>query len=95
MRTTVLAYVIAAVGLLMLIFGAWGMFVLNNAEIDVALTDEAIVFGLIGGGLANDRSRASPAPATRRRDKYPSSLGRSLKPDGKRPNAARAVLCRR
>ena len=31
MRTTVLAYVIAAVGLLMLIFGAWGTFVLNNA----------------------------------------------------------------
>jgi hypothetical protein len=52
MRTTVLAYVIASVGLLMLIFGAWGMFVLNNAEIDVALTDEAIVFALIGGGLA-------------------------------------------
>ena len=52
MRTTVLAYVIAAVGLLMLIFGAWGFFVLNNAEIDVALTDYAIVFGLIGGGFA-------------------------------------------
>ena len=52
MRTTVLAYVIASVGLLMLIFGAWGLFVLNNAEIDVALTDEAIVVGLIGGGLA-------------------------------------------
>jgi hypothetical protein len=49
---TVLAYVIAAIGLLMLIFGAWGLFVLNNAEIDVAVTDEAIVFGLIGGGLA-------------------------------------------
>jgi hypothetical protein len=52
MRTTVLAYAIAVIGLLMLIFGAWGLFVLNNAEIDVAVTDEAIVFGLIGGGLA-------------------------------------------
>jgi hypothetical protein len=52
MRTTLLAYVIAAAGLVMLIFGAWGLFVLNNAEIDVAVTDEAIVFGLIGGGLA-------------------------------------------
>jgi hypothetical protein len=52
MRTTVLAYVIAVVGFVMLMFGAWGLFVLNNAEIDVALTDEAIVFGLIGGGLA-------------------------------------------
>jgi hypothetical protein len=52
MRTTLLAYVIAAAGLVMLIFGAWGLFVLNNAEIDVAVIDEAIVFGLIGGGLA-------------------------------------------
>ena len=52
MRTTVLAYVIAVVGLAMLLFGVWGFIVLNNAEIDVALTDEAIVVGLIGGGLA-------------------------------------------
>ena len=52
MRTTVLAYVIAVVGLVMLLFGVWGFIVLNNAEIDVALTDEAIVFGLIGGGFA-------------------------------------------
>ena len=36
----------------MLLFGVWGLIVLNNAEIDVALTDEAIVVGLIGGGLA-------------------------------------------
>jgi len=52
MRPTVLAYVIAVVGLVMLLFGVWGFIVLNNAEIDVALTDEAIVVGLIGGGLA-------------------------------------------
>jgi hypothetical protein len=52
MRTTVLTYVIAVVGLVMLLFGVWGFIVLNNAEIDVALTDEAIVVGLIGGGLA-------------------------------------------
>jgi len=52
MRTTVLAYVIAVIGLVMLLFGVWGFIVLNNAEIDVALTDEAIVVGLIGGGLA-------------------------------------------
>jgi hypothetical protein len=52
MRTTVLAYVIAVVGLVMLLFGVWGFIVLNNAEIDVALTDEAIVVGLTGGGLA-------------------------------------------
>jgi hypothetical protein len=52
MRTTVLAYVIAGVGLVMLLFGAWGFFVLNNAGMDVYLTDEAIVVGLIGGGFA-------------------------------------------
>jgi hypothetical protein len=52
MRTTVLAYVIAAVGLVTLIFGAWGLFVLNKADIDVPLADEATLFGLIGGGLA-------------------------------------------
>jgi hypothetical protein len=51
MRTTVLAYVIAVLGLVMLIFGAWGFFVLNNAEVEVALTDYAIVFEMIGGGL--------------------------------------------
>jgi len=52
MRSTVLAYVIATVGLIMLLFGVWGFIVLNNAEIEVALTDEAIVVGLIGGGFA-------------------------------------------
>jgi hypothetical protein len=53
MRTTILAYVIAAVGLLMLIFGAWGLFVLNTAaDIDIALVDEAIMLGLAGGGFA-------------------------------------------
>jgi hypothetical protein len=51
MRTTVLAYVIAAVGLLMVLFGAWGLLVLNNAEIDIALADEAVMLGLIGGGF--------------------------------------------
>jgi hypothetical protein len=53
MRTNVLAYVIAAVGLIMLIFGAWGLFVLNTAnDIDIALVDEAIMVGLLGGGFA-------------------------------------------
>ena len=50
MRTTILAYVIAALGLLML--GVGDLFVLNNAEIDIAVTDEAIVVGVIGGGFA-------------------------------------------
>jgi hypothetical protein len=51
-RSTILAYVIAAIGLIMLLYGVWGFIVLKNAEIDVALTDEAIVLGLMGGGLA-------------------------------------------
>jgi len=53
MRTTILAYVIATVGLAMLIFGAWDFFVLNNAGpmVEVALTDYAIAFEMIGGGL--------------------------------------------
>jgi hypothetical protein len=94
-RTTVLAYVIAAVGLLMLSFGAWGWFVLKNAEIDVALTDEAIAFGLIGGGFAMIGVRASLAPTTGRCEKYQSSLDGSLKPEGKqtppRSNISRRV----
>lgn len=45
--------VVAAVGLLMLIFGGWGLSVLNTAaDIDIALVDEAIMLGLAGGGFA-------------------------------------------
>jgi hypothetical protein len=70
MRTTVLAYVIAAVGLVMFIFGAWGLFVLNNA-VDVALTDGNRVRA-DRRRPCNDRNRASAAPATRHREKYQS-----------------------
>ena len=52
MRTTILAYLIALIGLVTLIFGAWGLFVLHNAEIDIALADEATMWGLIDGGFA-------------------------------------------
>jgi len=52
MRTTLLAYLIAVVGLLILIFGVWGFFVLNSVEFGVPLTAYATMFGLIGGGLA-------------------------------------------
>src|SRR5215472_2985123 len=79
MRTSILAYIIAVVGLVMLTFGAWGLFVLNTAEIDIALTDEAIVFGPNRRRPCNDRSGTSPAPATRHSEKYQSSLGGSLK----------------
>ena len=51
MRTTILAYVIALIGLVILIFGAWAFTVLNNANI-IALTNYAIVFEMVGGGLA-------------------------------------------
>ena len=52
MRTTLLAYLIAVVGLLILIFGVWGFFVLNSVEFGVPLTAYATMFGLIGGGFA-------------------------------------------
>jgi hypothetical protein len=53
MRTTILAYVIAFVGLAMILAGAWGFFHLNDAgpEVEVALSDYAIAIELIGGGL--------------------------------------------
>jgi hypothetical protein len=53
MRTTILAYVIAFVGLAMIAAGAWGFFLLNDAgpEVEVALSDYAIAIELIGGGL--------------------------------------------
>jgi len=53
MRTTILAYVIAFVGLAMIAAGAWGFFLLNDAgpEVEVVLSDYAIAIELIGGGL--------------------------------------------
>jgi hypothetical protein len=46
----------------MLIFGAWGLLVLNNAEIDVALADEAIMVGLAGGGFAGGANALKSLP---------------------------------
>jgi hypothetical protein len=45
--------VTAIVGLAMVIFGAWGFVVLNNAGsmVEVGLTDYAIASKVIGGGL--------------------------------------------
>jgi glycosyltransferase involved in cell wall biosynthesis len=52
-RTSIFAYGIATVGLAMVIFGASNFLVLNNAGlmVKVALTDHAIAFEMIGGGL--------------------------------------------
>ncbi len=50
--TTVLAYVIAFVGLLMSIAGVWGFFILITATIPrVPLRYYAIDIGMISGGL--------------------------------------------
>jgi hypothetical protein len=51
MRTTILAYVIALVGLIMIALGVWSHWVLE-AEETVHLTDYLIAIGAIAGGLA-------------------------------------------
>jgi hypothetical protein len=53
MRTTILAYVIAFVGLAMIATGVWGFSLLNDAgpEVEVVLSDYAIAIEMIGGGL--------------------------------------------
>jgi hypothetical protein len=50
--TTILAYVIAFVGLLMIVPGVWGFFILVTATTpQVPLRYYAIDFGIISGGL--------------------------------------------
>jgi hypothetical protein len=52
MRTIILAYVIAIVGLVIILAGAWGLFILLTADIPrVPLRYYAIVIGMISGGL--------------------------------------------
>jgi hypothetical protein len=52
MRTTILAYVIAVVGLITIIAGTWGLFTLSTAAIPhVPLRYYAIAIGTISGGL--------------------------------------------
>jgi hypothetical protein len=50
MCTTMLAYVIALMGLVMIAVGVWSLFVLE-AEETVPLTDYLIAIGMISGGL--------------------------------------------
>jgi hypothetical protein len=51
MRTTILAYVIALVGLVMIAVGVWSLLVLQTEE-TVSLADFLTAIGTIAGGLA-------------------------------------------
>jgi hypothetical protein len=52
MRTVILAYVIAVVGLVIIVVGAWGLFLLLTAAMPrIPLRYYAIAIGLISGGL--------------------------------------------
>jgi len=51
MRTTILAYVIAVMGLVMMGVGAWGLSILE-AEEAIPLGDDLIAIGTIAAGLA-------------------------------------------
>jgi hypothetical protein len=51
MRTTILAYVIAVMGLVMIGVGVWGLSVLE-AEEAIPLTDDLIAIGTIAVGFA-------------------------------------------
>jgi hypothetical protein len=51
MRTTILAYVIAVMGLVMMGVGAWGLSILEAQE-TIPLGDDLIAIGTIAAGLA-------------------------------------------
>jgi hypothetical protein len=52
MRTVILAYVIAVVGLAIIVVGAWGLFILLTAAMPrIPLRYYAIAIGLVSGGL--------------------------------------------
>jgi hypothetical protein len=51
MRTTILAYVIAVMGLVMMGVGAWGLSILEAQE-TIPLGDDLIAIGTIAVGLA-------------------------------------------
>src|SRR5262249_31099936 len=78
MRTTILAYIIAVVGLVTLTFGAWGLFVLNTAQIDIALTDEAILPGPWSEPLPSEASCKAGPPAWSGRSRKLHTAGAGL-----------------
>jgi hypothetical protein len=51
MRTTVLAYLMALMGLVVIAVGAWGLFISVAGREPVALTHYAIAIAMISGGL--------------------------------------------
>ena len=52
MRTTILVYVIAVMGLVIVVAGAWGLFILLTADTPrVPLRYFAMAIGMISGGL--------------------------------------------
>ncbi len=52
MRTTILAYAIAVIGLIIIVAGAWGFFILLTGPMPrVPLRYYAIAIGLISGGF--------------------------------------------
>jgi hypothetical protein len=80
MRTTILAYVIALAGLVMIAAGVWALFILrsefiSNTEemVAVPLSDYASAIGMISGGLAMVGLAQALRPATRHCQKYPKS----------------------
>jgi len=52
MRTTILAYVIAFLGLIMIAGGIWGLFDLIRQTVRIPLRYYAIVIGMMCGGFA-------------------------------------------
>jgi hypothetical protein len=52
MRTTILAYVIALMGLLLIAGGIWGILISPQDDVKPSLIDFAVVAALISGGFA-------------------------------------------
>ena len=52
MRTTILAYAIAFMGLIMIGGGVWGLFLLVGTTVRPPLRHYAMAIGMISGGLA-------------------------------------------
>ena len=57
MRTTILAYVIAFLGLIMIAGGIWGLFDLIRQTVRIPLRYYAMVIGMMCGGFAAFTSR--------------------------------------
>jgi hypothetical protein len=52
MRTTILAYAIAFLGLIMILGGVWGLFLLVKTTVRPPLRYLAMAIGMISGGMA-------------------------------------------